>query len=252
MKPLSIVITQIRPRLNCSHLRSFTILHKYKIKKGFTLVELLVVIGIMGILLSMMIPALSRAKSHARLRACQGQQRNLYKNFFLAVEDHTLLKKRESGIDTVFIRYNFLKKNYFGSYHTDSFLGDPYRRYEMLNCPSVNEEERSPYLRFWEFSGEASIGVDSYFISINSLGLLSTRRMPEQDRIKLIYEPTTPLDQIGKRWKTYVKNGDREPRYCSPEIVLSGGAHEDFGRGGNCTYQDGHTEWIKGDIPFRN
>ena len=182
------------------------------LKKGFSLVELLVVIGIIGILLSMILPALSRARSHARLVACQGQQRNLYKNITLAVEDNTLLKKRESGVDTVYKRYNYLKINYFGSYHTDSFWGDPYQRYEMLNCPSVNEEERSPYLRFWEFSSGASIGVDSYFISINSLGLLSTRRLSYQDRIRLIYEPTTPLDQIGQRWNTTVKNGYRGSR----------------------------------------
>ena len=49
-----------------------------KNKKGFTLVELLVVIGILGILMGALFPAISSAMVKANLSACGMRGRNLF------------------------------------------------------------------------------------------------------------------------------------------------------------------------------
>lgn len=55
--------------------------------KKFTLVELLVVIAIIGILASMLLPSLSKAKQSARAAVCKSNQKNMYQGYYIHSED---------------------------------------------------------------------------------------------------------------------------------------------------------------------
>ena len=57
-------------------------------RAGFTLVELLVVIGIIAILVAILMPALRRAKEAANAAACASNQRQLMMAFLMFAIDH--------------------------------------------------------------------------------------------------------------------------------------------------------------------
>jgi prepilin-type N-terminal cleavage/methylation domain-containing protein len=62
--------------------------HKPGSDRGFTLVELLVVIGIVAILAALLLPALGRAKEQARIAQCLGNLRQLGLGVKMYVDDH--------------------------------------------------------------------------------------------------------------------------------------------------------------------
>ena len=57
-------------------------------KPGFTLIELLVVIAIVGILASMLLPALGQATARAKRAKCQGHLRQLQFSAEMYSQDH--------------------------------------------------------------------------------------------------------------------------------------------------------------------
>jgi prepilin-type N-terminal cleavage/methylation domain-containing protein len=59
-----------------------------KRRYGFTLVELLVVIGIIALLISILLPTLKKARENANAVACQSNQRQLMSAFLTFAHDH--------------------------------------------------------------------------------------------------------------------------------------------------------------------
>ncbi|MBI9017932.1 MAG: type II secretion system protein [Phycisphaerae bacterium] len=59
-----------------------------KPKKGFTLIELLVVISIIALLVSILMPALSRARELARVTYCLNNESQMVKGWMMYADDN--------------------------------------------------------------------------------------------------------------------------------------------------------------------
>ncbi len=109
--------------------------------RGFTLVELLVVIGIMGLLLGMLMPSLSRAKSKANSIKCLNNIRQLSMSATMYTTDHNDEFPRRLRLTNSWVYA----------------LQPYYRDLKVLKCPSDAFLEWRSYLingwnDYWQFN----------------------------------------------------------------------------------------------------
>ena len=127
-----------------------------KNSKGFTLVELLVVIGILGILSAALFPAISNAMMKANMAAVAARGRDIYIAITSANTDREPLglgnvwpkTSQESGVDTA--SQDIGIKTFQNS--SDYF-------YELYDGPNVGTDTHDPYVKGFDYSKLAGAGV---------------------------------------------------------------------------------------------
>lgn len=152
-------------------------------KRGFTLIELLVVIAIIAILASLLLPALSTARSRAQAIACVSTLRQMNLAILGYVDDavdHLPYAWYDDPDPTSNNFYALLTPYYVNSNHTFDGYGD--FEHKMFSCPiRLREKLYAP------FPARISYGMNAY----NSIAfpVPETRRMAEAQAI----DPTATL-----------------------------------------------------------
>jgi prepilin-type N-terminal cleavage/methylation domain-containing protein len=128
-----------------------------KNKKGFTLVELLVVIGILGILMGALFPAISAAMLAANTSACSMRGRNLFVGITQANTE-----REAAGLTSVWPKDNSQKSD-----DTDDIAGivpNTAEEYfeELFDIENYGKEEWSPYVSGVDISVLSGSGVPAF------------------------------------------------------------------------------------------
>lgn len=122
-------------------------------RKGFTLIELLVVISIIALLMSMLMPALSRVRDQAKGVVCLAQLRQWATIFEMYTNENN--GKFQESLD--------VGEDTYGEYYQDA---------KLKLCPKADktyeEGARDPFAANTRTADPTSYGINSWIISMTS------------------------------------------------------------------------------------
>ena len=241
---------------------------------GFTLVELLVVIGIIAILIAILMPALSMAKNKAQAVQCASNMRQLYTFCLMFANDNRGHLPRPHGVPEVSSSiphtkvciWTHLRANAAGYADMDDNAGVLWRyipngdsRRNLIMCPG----DASDGLRVQGWQMDESLGRN-YSYSLNHLILqhgkdgvnvatpplpgIRIGSIPQSAAKIMIYEELSPNDtycvapdlffSAGADMPT-ARHGSREALNALRDPASKG--YQAAGRGNHCFF-DGHVE----------
>lgn len=217
-------------------------------RKGFTLTELLTTTAVIGVLASLMLPAMNKVKNKARDVQCLNNQRNIRTNlestYTDVSPDYNTRWNNEEGSEFV--------KSFFEN-HTRPLLPDPTFKdiggymSKPLTCPFAwnNGETRVPFsihFRNWYHDNnqeDLDVKYITYNYNINfwtQNSIINRNEAPQVTDTLNIFDPYNYTFKKG-----YFSNltEDRPITYRSRQL------HPHKGEGAYVTYGNGSQLWIK-------
>lgn len=239
--------------------------------RGFTLVELLVVIGIIALLMSILLPTLGRVREQANSTKCRANLRSLAQAFIMYAKDNRDLFPAGARYPATGGSGQHMKSYDWIWYQTNAYppnrpqpdvqqsaiaqyLGIP-MNLTLLRCPSDNWEERQlngsntePYKfsyamnAYLECRPEGNVIVKTVQIRNQTMKIL----LAEEDENSIndgLWSPGDGnIDSTTARDLLAIRH-DRAKSYPDPRDQQIS-SHINGRRSGNVVFVDGHTEFI--------
>ena len=217
------------------------------LKGGFTLVELLVVIGIIAILIGLLLPALNGARRSANQLKCAAQMRQLGTAALLYANEYRQVIPRDNFAGGHFFASNLLP--YLNGPHIDrarqtdrQYLHGVYGQTPVLHCPSVDIG------RFTLTYTVNSIDFDQYQKTgrYGPIPQVKIARVPRPSEVAYLMEVNLrrgdPMDY--STWDVHLIDHMTfrgTTRMASPRMIHAGDRARHGGKT-NVAFLDGHVE----------
>ena len=221
---------------------------------GFTLIELLVVISIVAVLMSMLLPALKKAREGARMTICGSNVRQIHLALNLYADEHRSRFPRLTLATTATYCYFNSPGQPFGDLRP---MIEPYANHDanLFYCPSGGRlvpeggfwhDVNNPYAdNGWDDPNPVDSRFMAYMIwpSDGYLGPLYSFVSPQQD-VHNRLDVNFPAEEVIAQDLAITDTGQFTPGFLNhPFAQNEYYATDQGGTGYNLAYHDGHVAW---------